>query len=65
MKRNYTLSTTDREAFLRAVDALAGVGTFTIHVIEVKEPPIASKPPGTSLRWAEPTASDSASDGAR
>lgn len=37
-KRCYTLSTTDPEAFRRLVDAAANLGTFSMAVVEVKEP---------------------------
>lgn len=45
MKRSYSLSTTDPEAFRRLIDNSAGLGTFSVCMIEVKEPPQASKPP--------------------
>lgn len=62
-KKNYSLSTGDKAAFDRLVEACAGLGSFQMLVVEVKEPPQASKPPPFVPHWNENAASGGRTDG--
>lgn len=63
-KRTFTISTTDEVAFTKLMVAAAGLGTFSVHVIEMKEPPQASKPPAfVPPGWKEPLVIGGRTDG--
>lgn len=55
MKRTYTLSTQDSAAFARLLDASAGLGTFSVHVVEIKPTPEASKPISAAVTPLRPS----------
>lgn len=53
IRRSYSLSTQDPEAFRRLVDAAAGIGSLQMTVTEIRENPQARPPPNGQAATAD------------